>query len=305
MHLHYLPVINAKDVVLASGSPRRKDALDMMGVKYRVVVSRFPEDLEKERYTPDEYVGANARQKGLEVFERLQVCLLLGVLCFMLYALCFVFCVLCFISVYGLHMVFCVSCLCFVFYAVFACAVVSALLLLLLCGRLTFIPPTVRGRCARLGDQRGHGRGAPRAHPREARDARERGGGVSARHPVLACVALAALSCRCYLSLHALSLHALSLHALSFLVFSFLVFSVEVFSFHLLSLHIFSVGVFSFHLLSFLVFSADAFVPSHFLCWCLSIDGSPFALAHSSLHSLARFLLVCAPVHVSLHLSWS
>ena len=127
MHLHYLPVINAKDVVLASGSPRRKDALDMMGVKYRVVVSRFAEDLEKERYTPDEYVGANARQKGLEVFERLQVCLLFGVfvlcfmlcvlfrfmlyaLCFVFYALCFVFCVLCFISVYALHMMFYVSC---------------------------------------------------------------------------------------------------------------------------------------------------------------------------------------------------
>ena len=108
---------------------------------------------------------------------------------------------------------------CFVFCAVFVCVVMSALLLLLLCGRLTFIPPTVRGRCARLGDQRGHGRGAPRAHPREAGDARERGGGVSARHPVLACVALAALSCRCYLSLHVLSLH----------VFSFLIFSVGVY----------------------------------------------------------------------------
>lgn len=91
----------------------------MMGVKYRVVVSRFPEDLEKERYTPDEYVGVNARQKGLEVFERLQVCLLFGVfvLCFVFYALCFVFyvlsfmpCVLCFISVYALHMVFCILC---------------------------------------------------------------------------------------------------------------------------------------------------------------------------------------------------
>ena len=110
MHLHYLPVINAKDVVLASGSPRRKDALDMMGVKYRVVVSRFPEDLEKERYTPDEYVGANARQKGLEVFERLQVCLLLGVLCFMLYALCFMLYVLCFVFCVLFRFMVCIWC---------------------------------------------------------------------------------------------------------------------------------------------------------------------------------------------------
>ena len=122
MHLHYLPVINAKDVVLASGSPRRKDALDMMGVKYRVVVSRFPEDLEKERYTPDEYVGANARQKGLEVFERLQVCLLFGV-----FVLCFVFCVLCFFFV----LCFMLCALCFMFYPL--CLVFCVLFRFMLC----------------------------------------------------------------------------------------------------------------------------------------------------------------------------
>ncbi|KAJ8602449.1 hypothetical protein CTAYLR_001276 [Chrysophaeum taylorii] len=58
-------------LVLASGSPRRKDLLDQMlpeTVSFRVETSGFEEDLPKTE--PSAYVMETARCKGVEVFER-------------------------------------------------------------------------------------------------------------------------------------------------------------------------------------------------------------------------------------------
>ena len=44
---------------------------DILTVDATVVPSTFPEDLDKSRYTPREYVEENARRKALEVYERL------------------------------------------------------------------------------------------------------------------------------------------------------------------------------------------------------------------------------------------
>lgn len=44
---------------------------DILGLQATVVPSTFLEDLDKSKYTPKEYVMENARQKALEVYERL------------------------------------------------------------------------------------------------------------------------------------------------------------------------------------------------------------------------------------------
>lgn len=58
-------------VVLASGSPRRKDILEnQLGVKnFRVIASQFPEDLNKNDYAPFEYVVQTAIRKALDVYQ--------------------------------------------------------------------------------------------------------------------------------------------------------------------------------------------------------------------------------------------
>ena len=64
--------VRAARVILASGSPRRVEILnDILGLQATVVPSTFLEDLDKSKYTPKEYVMENARQKALEVYERL------------------------------------------------------------------------------------------------------------------------------------------------------------------------------------------------------------------------------------------
>jgi septum formation protein len=60
-----------KRVVLASGSPRRQEILSKLGLNFDVVPSNFPENLDKTKYTPFEYVTTNATKKGLEVYGRL------------------------------------------------------------------------------------------------------------------------------------------------------------------------------------------------------------------------------------------
>ena len=62
-----------KRVVLASGSPRRQEILSKFGLNFDVVPSNFPENLDKTKYTPFEYVTTNATEKGLEVYGRLVV----------------------------------------------------------------------------------------------------------------------------------------------------------------------------------------------------------------------------------------
>jgi septum formation protein len=64
-----------KRIVLASSSPRRQEILSKLGLNFDVVPSKFPENLDKTKYTPFEYVIKNATEKGLEVYKRLVVCI--------------------------------------------------------------------------------------------------------------------------------------------------------------------------------------------------------------------------------------
>ena len=43
----HLPQLQSQRVVLASGSPRRKEILEQLGLKIEVIPSTFPEDLDK------------------------------------------------------------------------------------------------------------------------------------------------------------------------------------------------------------------------------------------------------------------
>ncbi|CAK9069791.1 unnamed protein product [Durusdinium trenchii] len=58
-------------IVLASSSPRRHEILSLLGVPFEVVTPKFAEDLDKSKYTPPEYVMANARIKCAEVVMKL------------------------------------------------------------------------------------------------------------------------------------------------------------------------------------------------------------------------------------------
>eukprot|EP01135_Chromosphaera_perkinsii_P002301 Nk52_evm87s221 gene=Nk52_evmTU87s221 len=66
-----LPQLCARRIVLASGSPRRKDLLEGIGLKLDIVPSTFPETLDKSSFShPSEYVVETARCKAREVEER-------------------------------------------------------------------------------------------------------------------------------------------------------------------------------------------------------------------------------------------
>jgi septum formation protein len=56
-------------IVLASGSPRRRDLMEALGVKYEVVVSRYREDAELKSY-PSRVVMTHAQRKVQDVAQR-------------------------------------------------------------------------------------------------------------------------------------------------------------------------------------------------------------------------------------------
>ncbi|BFZ15008.1 hypothetical protein BsWGS_18047 [Bradybaena similaris] len=66
-------VLNAQRNILASSSPRRKQILENIGLKFEVLSSSFEENLEKSAHTPSEYVLETARLKTQEVAQRLKV----------------------------------------------------------------------------------------------------------------------------------------------------------------------------------------------------------------------------------------
>ena len=72
MLLPYVDDINNGGVVLASASPRRKELLERMGVKFSVVVSDFAENLDKKSFldNPAHYPLATARAKGEDVLRK-------------------------------------------------------------------------------------------------------------------------------------------------------------------------------------------------------------------------------------------
>eukprot|EP00727_Mastigamoeba_balamuthi_P002031 m51a1_g11825 putative acetylserotonin o-methyltransferase-like (215) ;mRNA; r:419658-420515 len=73
MIIHLLPLFNSKRIVLASGSPRRQEALRNIGLKFEVVVSKFAEDLDKQSFaSPAAYCLETASRKCAEVWARLR-----------------------------------------------------------------------------------------------------------------------------------------------------------------------------------------------------------------------------------------
>ncbi|MGD8346478.1 MAG: Maf family protein [Lysobacterales bacterium] len=60
---------NAIDLVLASASPRRRELLAQIGLRFRVVVADVDEAV-KDGESPDDYVLRLARVKALEVLKR-------------------------------------------------------------------------------------------------------------------------------------------------------------------------------------------------------------------------------------------
>lgn len=65
-------ILSQQRIVLASGSPRRYEILKMIGLKFEVHSSKFEENLDKNSFShPCEYVKENAKQKALEVWNRL------------------------------------------------------------------------------------------------------------------------------------------------------------------------------------------------------------------------------------------
>ncbi|KAF9585539.1 hypothetical protein BGW38_001910 [Lunasporangiospora selenospora] len=73
LNVKWLNQLNEQNVILASSSPRRKDILNNLGVRYSVVPSTFEENLDKSLFPhPSDYVKENARQKALEVYHRLK-----------------------------------------------------------------------------------------------------------------------------------------------------------------------------------------------------------------------------------------
>lgn len=66
-------------LLLASASPRRRELLALLGVRYDVVVSRFDEETLSYLTDPVEYVRSAAESKAEEVSRRYPGCFVLGV----------------------------------------------------------------------------------------------------------------------------------------------------------------------------------------------------------------------------------
>ncbi|KAG2445016.1 hypothetical protein HYH02_008884 [Chlamydomonas schloesseri] len=68
MILQHTQALNSKRIILASGSPRRRELLGNIGLKFEVLVSSFDEKLPKDRFPGGgEYALETARHKALDV----------------------------------------------------------------------------------------------------------------------------------------------------------------------------------------------------------------------------------------------
>lgn len=64
---------NTKHIILASGSPRRREILTMLGVKFDVIVADVDESTDGMDSTkPGDIVGELSRRKALAVFDRIK-----------------------------------------------------------------------------------------------------------------------------------------------------------------------------------------------------------------------------------------
>lgn len=71
LQLPILDHLRTKRVILASASPRRKALLNQLGLNdVEIFPSDKPEDVEKGKITPEEYVAETARRKILHVYEQ-------------------------------------------------------------------------------------------------------------------------------------------------------------------------------------------------------------------------------------------
>eukprot|EP01084_Bolivina_argentea_P092220 165937_1 len=69
MIIDKLKYLNTLRIILASGSPRRKALLNQIQLKFEVIPSTFPENLDKSKFSPSDYVKENAKLKALQVYE--------------------------------------------------------------------------------------------------------------------------------------------------------------------------------------------------------------------------------------------
>ncbi|XP_046854012.1 dTTP/UTP pyrophosphatase-like [Xenia sp. Carnegie-2017] len=68
----FLEVLNKQNIILASGSPRRKEIMSALGLRFTIVPSKFDENLAKDAFSgPSEYAKETSRQKAVEVYNRL------------------------------------------------------------------------------------------------------------------------------------------------------------------------------------------------------------------------------------------
>ncbi|GKT34293.1 Nucleoside triphosphate pyrophosphatase Maf-like protein like protein [Aduncisulcus paluster] len=72
MILHLLEKLNSKKIILGSGSPRRKELLSQIGVKFEIIKSKFDEDTVDISLRPDDYVTASAVGKAQWVVDHCQ-----------------------------------------------------------------------------------------------------------------------------------------------------------------------------------------------------------------------------------------
>ncbi|KAL1934739.1 hypothetical protein VTP01DRAFT_6921 [Rhizomucor pusillus] len=71
LDLPWLHELNKKTIVLGSGSPRRREILTDLGVRFQVVTTLKPDENDPHAYaTPTEYVADTALMKAKEIFQR-------------------------------------------------------------------------------------------------------------------------------------------------------------------------------------------------------------------------------------------
>eukprot|EP01080_Neovahlkampfia_damariscottae_P009201 gene9201-1287_t len=71
MIVHILDKLNKKKIILASGSPRRKEILKQIGLQFEIEPSSFDEKtIDKKNFsTPSDFVKHSAQQKAIHVFK--------------------------------------------------------------------------------------------------------------------------------------------------------------------------------------------------------------------------------------------
>ena len=69
----YLKDINKLNIILGSASPCRKQLLEMIGLKFGVLASKYDENLSFIDYEPKEYVKEIAKRKMLDVCDQLKI----------------------------------------------------------------------------------------------------------------------------------------------------------------------------------------------------------------------------------------